>query len=297
MALQGQARIAVVTDSAACIPPRFLSQYNIQVIPFQLVWEGQAFRDGVGMCPEEFYRRFRDSAAHPTTSQPTLGDFAEVYSRVGQQMEGIVSIHVPEQLSTTVAAARLAATQASPVPVQVVDARTAAMAQGFVVLAAARAAQLGADLRTVASTAETYARRVGLFATLETLEHLHRGGRIGQAAALLGTRLHLCPILFLARGQVKVAGVPRNRQRAKEQILDLMAARVGSAPIRASVFHADAVSEAQQLAQQVQDRFRCIEFFISEFTPVMGAHTGPGTIGVAYCLEEETPQRVDDVEG
>ncbi|MCD6520862.1 MAG: DegV family EDD domain-containing protein, partial [Anaerolineae bacterium] len=137
-----------------------------------------------------------------------------------------------------------------------------------------------------AASAKACIPRVGLYATLRTLEYLRRGGRIGQAATLLGARLHVCPVLYLADEQVHVAGVTRSRRRAKERILDLLASKVGDAPIRASVFHAAVPDEAAEMAEQVQSRFHCLEFFISEFTPVMGAHTGPGTIGVAFCLEE-----------
>lgn len=285
MTQKTRSRIAIVTDSAVCLPQALIQQHNIHVVPFQLIWDGRSYRDGIGMTPSEFYRYFRDSSTPPSTAQPTLGDFEELYAQLGKEAEGIVSIHVPERLSSTIPAAHLAAEQASPVPVRIIDAHTAATAQGFVVLAAARAAESGAGLEQVVSVAEEYTKRVGLFASLQTLEHLHRGGRIGRAAALLGSRLRVYPILYLAKEQVRVAGIARSRQKAKERILELMSAHVGLQPIRASVFHADALDEAHWMARQVQGRFRCLEFFISEFTPVMGAHTGPGTIGVAFCLE------------
>jgi DegV family protein with EDD domain len=285
------ARIAVVTDSAACIPAHLVEEYEIQVVPFELVWEGRSYRDGVDITPTEVYRRLREANSWPTTSQPALGDFAALYTRLGQEVEGIASIHVPDTLSGTVDMARLAAQQASPVPVRVIDARTAAIAEGFVVLAAARAAAAraaaaGGNLEQVAAAAEEIIPRVGLFATLETLEHLRRGGRIGEAASLLGARLRLHPILYLADARVKVAGVVRSRRRAVERLLELMAGRVGRRPMAAATFHADARQEAERLADEVCTRFDCRECWVTEFTPVMGVHSGPGTLGVAFCAEE-----------
>lgn len=286
MAHRPRRRIAVVTDSVACIPPPLARELEIHVVPLEVTLERKAYLDGVDITPTQFYRRLRESRTPPTTSQPGLGKFAKLYREVGQQAEGIVSIHVVGGLSSTVEVARLAAEQASPVPIRIVNSQTATAAQGFVVLAAARAARSGASLEEVVSTAEYYRSRVGFFLTLETLEHLHRGGRIGQAAALLGSRLRIYPILRLANQRISVGGVTRSRRRALQRILELLAARAGSAPIRASVFHADALEEANWMAQEVQQRFRCVEFFISEFTPVMGAHTGPGVVGVAFCLED-----------
>jgi len=283
---QHSRRIAVVTDSVACIPSALVRELDIHVVPLQLTLEGKTYLDGVDITPTEFYRRLRKSATWPTTSQPSLASLAELYKQLGQQVEGIVSIHLGGRLSSTVWSARAAAEQASPVPIRIVDSQTATAAEGFVVLAAARVAKSGGDLEEVVAAAELCRSRVGFFCALETLKYLRHGGRIGEAAALVGSRLRICPILSIAQEQVRVAGVSRNRRRALRRILELTAQRVGSLPIRASVCHADALEEAEWMAQEVQERFRCVEFFISEFTPLMGAHSGPGVVGVAFCLED-----------
>lgn len=280
-------KIAIVTDSAACVPAELLREYDIHVVPLELVWNGHRSRDGIDITPTEVYRRLRESNSWPTTSQPALGDFATLYAQLGRQVDGIVSIHLSGELSSTLRTAQLAAEQASPVPVRVIDSRTGAIAEGFVVLAAARAAAAGGALEKVAAAAEAAIPRAGLFITLETLEYLHRGGRIGEAAALLGSRLRIHPILYLAEGRVKVAGVTRSRRRAVERMLDLVAKQVGERPMCASVFHADARQEAERLEVLVRSRFNCQESYITEFTPVMGVHTGPGAIGVAFCAREQ----------
>jgi len=278
------ARIAVVTDSAACVPAHLRREYGIHVVPFELVLNGRSYRDGIDLTAAGFYRLLRGATSWPTTSLPPLSSFASLYARIGEKAEGIVSIHVAHELSSTVHVARLAAEQASPVPVRVVDSRSGAIAEGFVVLAAARAAMAGSSLEEVVAAAEAAIPRVGLFITLETLEYLHRGGRIGEAAALLGSRLHVHPILELANGRVKVAGVTRSRHKALERMLDLVRERVNRRPACVSAFHADASEHLAWLEARLRACLDCREFYATEFTPVMGAHTGPGAIGVAYCL-------------
>ena len=287
MSPQTEARVAIVTDSAACVPADLLERYAIEVIPYQLIWDGQAFLDGVDITPSEFFRRFRHSDTYPTTAQPTPQSFINVYSRLLEHAGGIVSIHVAEKLTTAVRVARLAAKDVASSQIRIVDTQMAAAAECFVVLGAARAAREGAGLDRVVSVAEGCVARCGLLFTLESLEHLRRGGRIGRAATLFGSRLRIQPILTLRNSQVHAVGVTRSRERAKERILDELERRVGESPIRVSVLHADVPDEATELARDVQQRFHCIEFFVSEFTPVMGAHTGPGIIGVGYCIEPD----------
>jgi len=277
--------IAIVTDSAACVPPALAQEYGIQVVPYQLVWDGQVYLDGQGLMPAEFYRRFRASSTYPTTATPALGQFIIAFQRAAEQAEGVVAVFVAETLTSVVRLAQQAAQEVS-VPVRIVDSHTGATPEGFIALAAARAAHRGASLEEVVAAAEACRERVGMFFAMETLEHLHRGGRIGKAATLLGARLRIQPVLTLADGIVQPVTITRSRQRALDRVVEEMAKAVGTRPIRASVFHADVLNEARQLSERVQQEFSCLEFWISEFTPVMGAHTGPGIIGIAYCLEE-----------
>ena len=151
-------------------------------------------------------------------------------------------------------------------------------------LAAARAAKRGASLEEVTAAAEGVARRVILFATLKTLEHVHRGGRLGEAAALLGSQLRIVPILDLGAGRVRVAAVTRSWQNALERLVELAAERVSGSCGIASAFHGDLLGDAQELRDRFLERVSCREFMITEFTPVMGAHTGPDVVGLAfYC--------------
>jgi len=287
-------RIAVVTDSVACVPSELVERYNIHVVPFHVVWDGQVYRDGVDLTPAEFYRLFGQNKAYPSTSQPSLADFFRVYARLSETHEGIVSIHIPAELTGTVSVAEAAAREAASVPVVVLDSGLATIAEGFVVLAAAQAAEAGGSLEEVVAAAKSMIPRVHFYATLDDLKHLHRGGRIGEAATLLGSKLRINPILNLGNGRVRVVNVVRTRSTAVEKMMELMWNQVGDRPLHASVFHGDALSEAERIAEEIHSRFNCVEFYITEFTPVMGAHTGPGVIGLAFYAEESDPPAASD---
>lgn len=278
-------KIAVVTDSAACIPNSLKQQLNIYEVDFELVWNGVTYRDGVDLEPTEFYRRFRQEHAYPTTTQPPQGEFVTLYTRLSQEYEGIVSIHVSADMTSTVRTARLVAEQVDRVPIRVLDSRTATIAEGFVVLAAARAAAAGATLDQVVEAAERVIRKVDFFATLKTLEHIHRGGRLGEAAILLGNHLQIVPILNLRNGRVSIVKLTRSWGKALGQIVELTLERLqGKRGIHASVFHADVLKDAEWLRDQLCQHLDFVEFYITEFTPVMGAHTGPDVIGVAFYV-------------
>lgn len=279
-------KIAVVTDSVACVPPHLENKYDIHVVPFHVIWDGADYRDGVDLTPAEFYRLFGQNRSYPTTSQPPLADFVRLYTRLSETHEGIVSIHVPPELTGAIGLARTAAREAGTVPVVVVDSRLATMAEGFVVLEAARTAAAGGTLDEVVAAAEMMIPRVHFYATLDDLKHLHRGGRIGEAATLLGSKLKINPVLSLENGRVRVFSVVRTRRTAVDKMLEMMWEQVGERALHASVFHGDALGEAERIAEEIQSRFNTVEFYITTFTPVMGAHTGPGVIGLAFYAEE-----------
>jgi DegV family protein with EDD domain len=277
-------KVAIVTDSTATLPKDLVEELDIRVVPVVLVFGGETYRDGVDITPEEVYRRLRSGEGIPTSAAPSVGDFLRVYATAGQQASTIVSIHMSPKLSSTHTVATAAGELLDDVEVRVVDCQTAAIGQGFVVLEAARAAAAGATLDEVQRRIEEVAPKVSLLFTLDSLEYLRRGGRIGGAAAMAGSLLQIRPVLYLSEGRVKVFSKPRTKHRAVALILRQMEKQVGGRPIRAAVLHADALREAEELRQSLADRFDCVELLISEFTPVMGAHTGPGLLGVAFYV-------------
>jgi DegV family protein with EDD domain len=279
-------KIAIVTDSAACLPTELVKEYGIHIVPFGLIFGERVFRDRVDITPNEFYHLLAKANDLPTTSQPSVGDFLRVYERLSWEAEAIVSIHIPGELSGTLSTAREAARLVPQVPIRIVDSRTAVTAQGFVVLEAARMAAAGGDLDRVVARAEEMIPRVHLFAVLETLEYLHRGGRVPAVAALLGSALQIRPIFSLCDGHVDILAKVRTKARAVERMLAMMRERARDRPVHTAVFHADALEEAEALREQVASRFNCVELYITEFTPVMGAHTGPGVLGLAFWAED-----------
>lgn len=268
-------KVAIVTDSSATLPEDLVRELDIHVVPLLLTFDDQTFRDGVDVTPGEVYRWLRANKHIPTTSAPSAGDFLRVYAAAGREASSVVSIHLPAWLSATYNTAVVASRLVGGVQIRVLNCHTAAMGQGFVVLEAARAAAAGADLDMVVARATKVAPKMNLLVAVGTLEYLYRGGRIGGAAALLGAMLQIKPILYLGDGQVDVFAKPRTKSRAVRIILQRMAELADSRPLHVAILHADVLDEAEDLRQKVADQFNCVELYVTEFTPVMGAHVGP----------------------
>jgi len=290
-------RVAIVTDSSANLPPELIHQWDISIVPALLVFRGETFHDGLDVTPGELYRWLRSNKRIPTTSAPSIGDFVRVYAALSQEAAGIISIHPSPQLTAIYTTAVAASQLIDDIPIRVINCDVVAMAQGFVVLEAARAAAAAhergdpapAAMDAIVARAAEVASRVNLMAAIDTLEYLYRGGRIGSAAALVGSALQIKPILYVTNGHVEVLAKPRTKAKATQFILGQMARQVDSHRLHAAVLHADAPEEAEALRQRIAQQFDCAELYVAEFTPVMGAHTGPGLLGVAFYAEDGTP--------
>ena len=278
-------KVVVVTDSSANVPPELARPLNIRVVPQLLAVNGRTMHDGVDITPGELYRKLRTSKSQPKTSAPSVGDFVRVYASAVQEANGIVSIHLSPRLSVTYSVALTASQLLDGTPIRVINCHTAAMAHGFVVLEAARMAAAGADLDAVVARAEEIASKVNLLAMIDNLEYLRRGGRIGGAASLLGTVLQIKPVVYLADGHVEVFAKPRTRAKAVRVMIESMTHQVEDRPVHVAIMHADALEEAEAMGDQVAARFQCVELYVTEFTPVMGAHAGPGLLGVVFYVE------------
>jgi len=287
-------RVAIVTDTTACIPKAMVEKYGIELVPVEFIFEDKIFgdrvyRDGIDMSPAEFYARLRQAERLPTTSGSLPGPFLEAYRKASGRAGNILCITIPSKLSGMFNSARLAmemAKEALPdVVIELLDCTTAAAGQGLVVLAAARAAALGKDLTEVVTTARSVMQRVSLFATLDTLHYLVKGGRVPKAAGLASSLLQIKPIFSVNGGDAFPVVNVRTTAGAIKRILKIMGQKtVKGQPLHVAVMHADAPDRAVALSNEISSRFDCTELFITEFTPVMGVHTGPGVIGVAfYC--------------
>ena len=281
-------KVAIVTDSTADIPPDLASRRGIRVVPCQVLFGNQVLRDGVDIQPAEFYRRLRESRTLPTTSQPATGDFVVAYRELNQWADSIVSIHLSEALSGTVAFARTAIGQMeSHVPIHVVDSRLVSMAMGLVVLAAADMADAGLDALQIVEGVSALIPKVNALFVVNTLEYLHRGGRIGGAERFFGSLLSIKPLLEIAHGKVEALEKTRTKQRAAARLLQVVEERLDSAQkVRFAVAHGAALQDALDLKAEIEKRFHQPVPYVCDFSPVIGVHAGPGVFGTAFYIEE-----------
>jgi len=280
--------VAIVTDSGAYIPEEMSTGYPIHIIPFQLIWNNQVFLDGVDMQPEEFYTRLLTEKQFPGTSQPSPQAFVEVYQPLIQQGYQVLSIQTSSRLSGTYSSAVQASAQIPEAPIEVVDSGTTAMEMGFHVLAAARAAREGASLEACKAIAERARQHTGVLFVVNTLDYLHRGGRIGGAAAFLGNLLDLKPILHVRQGRIEAVDKVRTMSKAVTRLLDLVGERIQNQPsVRLSALFANEPERAKNLLEKAilhfgSNSIDIKESFCSRVSPVVGTHTGPDGVGLAY---------------
>jgi DegV family protein with EDD domain len=277
--------VAVVTDSTAYLPDELTEGYGIHVVPLYVVLAGRSGREGWDVGPDEVARTLAVRGQTVSTSRPTPGDFVAAYRRaLDEGAERLVSIHLSSELSGTWDAARLAASQVGEHIVTVVDSRSAAMGAGFAVLAAARSAAAGADAARVARTAQEIADATRTFFVVDTLEHLRRGGRIGSAAAVLGSALAVKPVLHVRDGRVVPLEKVRTSARALNRLVQRAVEAAGQGPVSVAVHHLAAAEKAERLAADIRDRLPQLrELHVSELGAAIGAHVGPGAVGIVVA--------------
>ena len=246
----------------------------------------EVYLDGIDISPTDFYRAQRDSSSTTTTSSPSPAAFADAFADAGVTGNHILCLTVASRFSSSAdsarAGAQLTAASLPNTRIEVLESGTAAGGEALVALEAWRAARSGKSLDEVMATAREIISRVRLLAYLDTLYYLWKGGRVPGIAHLATSLLKLKPLFELRAGEVKNLARPRTRGRAATRLLKLMKERVEGDEVHATVIHADAADEAERLRLAVSGAFRCEELFVSEFTPVMGTHTGPGALGIAF---------------
>jgi DegV family protein with EDD domain len=281
------AKTAILTDSTANLPAEWVKQYSIRTIPLKIHWDSETYLDGIDLTPEEFYMRFSNSKSLPTTSQPSIQDFLMVFNRLAD--EGATGIAVPlisSGISGTVDSAQLAARLFTRVPVEIIDTRITSMGQVMIILASARAAEQGASLQEVRQAAEEVIKRLHVFFAVDTLEYLHRGGRINGASRYFGTALDIKPILFFnSEGKIDALERVRTKRKALQRLITLAEQQADGRPVQVGIVHANVPQAVQEFRDIVEKRLKCNEIFTVEFSPVIGVHVGPGTIGIALYAE------------
>jgi DegV family protein with EDD domain len=262
------------------------------VVPVHIIFGGRTFTDSMTADTTEFYELLRDSKEQPTTAAPSPGMFLDAIGRASRSGDAVLCITVSAQFSAMYDAARQAIemvrAESPGLDLRLLDSRNAAMAQGFVVLEAARAAAAGAGIAEVEARAGEMTSRVSLLAMLDTLSYLARGGRVPRAAAWAAGMLQLKPIVRFSASDIRLAARTRTRQRAIDQLAELAANAAGGGRAHLAVHHANAPSDAERLHAALRDRLDVVESWVSEFTQVMAVHTGPGRpglVGVAFWTE------------
>ena len=285
-------KVALITDSVAQVPQDLAEELDISVIPFWLHLEGDNYRDGIELTADRLYQRMRNEKVLPKTSAPSVGQYYDVFlERLRRGASAVLYIGLSMQLSAAFSSAEAAAFLAGEdFPenrIVLFDSRSATIAQGFVAIEAARLALKGASLEQVLDRAKQTRSRSGFVVTLETLEYLAMGGRIGKAAYMLGSLVDIKPIVTIGEGGlVAPLGRVRGEHRAIEEIVDRVVSVVGGCRrLSLAVIQADAARQAAQIEKLALEKLPVDELFWSSITPVMGAHSGPGTFGLAYCYD------------
>jgi len=283
-------KVAIIADSIACLTREHVDQYGIVIAPIPLSFNGKIYRDWVDITPDEAYEIFLQDPGSFKTAGASPGIFIEAYREASKQAKNILCITLSAKLS----GARDAAQQAREdikeelpqTTIEVLDSETVTAAEGFVALAAARAAEAGKSLAEVVKTAEEIRDKVTFLAFLDTIRHIYRTGRIPRIAALAGSVLNIKPVLTVSSGLVRFIGAARSREGGIGRMLKIMRDRVGQSPVHVAVMHAYALEEAQKIKERVAAEFNCAELWITGFSPVMGYATGTGTLGIAFYKDD-----------
>jgi DegV family protein with EDD domain len=281
-------RIALVTDSTCDIPSGWIEQYEIGVVPLTIIFDGQAYLDGVEMPAVEFYQRLSEGTHHPSTSQPAPAAFLNAYRQAAEGgAEEILVITISSAMSGTIESARRAA-QEFNLPVHVMDGKNNSMGLGWQVIAAARVRESGGGLEAMQTAARQVQEDMVYYVSLDTIEYLSRGGRISEAARFLNSILHIKPLIYVRpdTGTVGASFPSRSRKSAIEDLYKEFFKHIHPArPLHLTILHNAALPEAQALAERVQREYAPKELFISIVSPVLGVHTGPRALALCGYTE------------
>lgn len=282
-------KVALVTDSTSYLPAEYTQKHNITIVPQVLIWGEETFRDGVDIQPDAFYSRLKTAKVMPTTSQVSIVTMQSTFQNLVDQGYNVLGIFISSRLSGTMQSAMQAKEMmgAAASKVTIIDSQSTAMALGFQVLTAARAMEAGMDLKEYITKAESAHKRTGVYFAVDTLEFLHRGGRIGGAQRFFGSALNLKPILAVQEGKVEGVDRIRTKSKAHERILELVAEQTkGKSNVRVATLHANAAEDAKNLLERATAAMPIVETIFTEVSPVVGTHAGPGTVGLAYSFDE-----------
>ena len=284
-------KIAVMTDSVACLPQEIAERYHIHIVPAgTILFEGNVYRDWLDIRPDDAFRMLESSPDDFFTSATSPAAFLEAYQKLSQEADIIVYIAVSSKFTTLYNMARsakeLAKEKLDGLKIETLDSRTATAAQGFIVLAAARAAEEGRSLAEVIAAAERVKDRVNLLYVFETVRYLHRTGRVPKIVANFGSKLNVKLIITVNNGSARVHGIARSKERGIKHLVEFARQKVGRRPVHMAVLHTGALEEAESLKQRISAEFNCVEVWLDQFSPIMAYGTGRGVVGIAFYAED-----------
>lgn len=285
-----KSRVAVVVDSAATLPPNVVEGSLLFIVPMSLAIDGNTYLDGIDLRPNQFYELLKLADSVPTTTAPAPAAFLDAFRSASKVAGSVLCITVSPRFSASHDSALLAraefVSESDSMDIAVLNSGSASAGEALVVMEAVRVAAEGGSLTDVTNAAAKTAEDVSIVAFLDTLHYLWKGGRVPGIAHLGTSLLDLKPLFEMRRGKVRNLARPRSTRRAMERLLKFMRVSVGHSPIHVGVLHADAQAQAEILESMVGESFDCVELFVTEFSPVMGAHTGPGLLGLAFHLDK-----------
>jgi len=280
-------QVAVITDSCASLPDDFYDKYGIVSVPYYVNIGTQSYRDLVDITREEFVDHMRTATELPKSANPGAGDYLEAFRSVATRTDQVLTVCMTSigsgAYQAAVLAKELAGKELPNLRIEVVDTLNVSMAQGWMVLEAARAAKAGATLDHIVALVQRMIPVTRMLQTADTLKYLYMGGRIGRALHLVGSLVNIKPIISMEEGEILALGRERSRPRAYRRMMELMAEQVGArGRIKAAIIHAADEEAAAALRHMVGESFECLELLTSELSTALTVHTGPGTVGVCY---------------
>lgn len=276
-------KVAIITDSTAYLPKDWIDKYGIKVAPSVVIWDGEELRDWYDITAQEFFSRLAKSNTMPTTSQPTPAYFKSLYEELLENGHDILGVHISHKLSGTFSSAEQARAMLPNANIENVDTLSASMGEGWPLLMAVKAAREGKSLTECRDIVVEASKHTGILLTVETLEFLHRGGRIGGAQRLLGTALNFKPLLEVLDGRIEPVERVRTRKKSLARLAELALERIGDRrPVYMAAIHANAPEDAELVLENVAEQLPLKARLVTAVAPTVGTHTGPGTVGLAF---------------
>jgi DegV family protein with EDD domain len=283
-------KVAVIADSIGCIPRDLVETYGIEIVAPNIYWNGSVYRDWLDINPGQAYELLQKDPESFSTAAPSPGDLADTYRKISRTAECLVFITLSSRVSTlhnaALAARGLVKDELRETRIEVLDSRTCTGAEGFVVMAAARAASEGKGLAEVIDEAKSVRDLVDLLFVLDTVRHAYRTGRIPRLASRMGSLLDVKPVMGWWDGAARFKSITRSKDKGIDQIVGLMRSRVRGNRVHVAVHHADVAEEGEKLKERVRKEFDCVELWLTEFSPIMGYSAGRGALGLAFYAEK-----------